>query len=100
MAEINLPIEDSQQLIVKYSENEREEVEVVYINMGTTQFNVAKYIYEFICLAVPMIKTYDCESEKPPVCNSKVVKYLDQAAKRKESKESNPIWDELNKLNN
>lgn len=95
LAEINLPVKSSQQLIVKYSEDEREEIELIYISPERSELNVAKFIYEFICLAVPMIKTYNCEDEKPKVCNEKVVDFL---KKKEDSQESNPIWDELNKL--
>lgn len=96
LADINLPIKDSQQLIVKYSEDERDEIQVIYISSEHTELNVARFIYEFICLALPIIKTYNCEDENPRVCNDKVVDFLD---KQQDSKESNnPIWDELNKL--
>jgi len=95
LADINLPVKSSQQLIVKYSEDEREEVELIYISSERSELNVARFIYEVICLAVPMIKTYNCEDENPKVCNEKVVNFLE---KKEDSQESNPIWDELNKL--
>jgi len=96
LAKINLPIQDSQQLIVKYSVEEREEAEVIYVSREMTEFNVAKFIYEYICLAVPMIKTYNCEDENPSVCNNEVVNRLN--LEETEEEKTNPIWDELNKL--
>ncbi len=97
MANIQLPINDQQQLIVKYSLEEKEEAEVIYLYHETSELNVARFIYEYICLAMPMIKVYDCENEDPSICNEEVFKYLDQEPE-KEEKPNNPIWDQLNEL--
>ena len=76
-AGINLPISDSQYLTVKYSIEEREEdAEVVYILHDTSEFNVAKYIYEFICLSVPFHKVYDCENDDPQPCDFAVLNII------------------------
>ncbi|MEM8908525.1 MAG: DUF177 domain-containing protein [Bacteroidota bacterium] len=96
LAAIQLPVKDQQQLIIKYGLEEKEEAEVIYIYRETSEFNVAKYIYEYICLAMPMIKVYDCERENPRVCNEEVFKYLDQ--KEEEAPSENPIWDQLKNL--
>ena len=73
LAPIDLPIEDSQRLIIKFSEeisNEEESDEVVFIHPETTELNVARYVYEFIVLAIPMIRTIeDCENEPEPPCD-------------------------------
>lgn len=73
LAPIDLPIDESCKLIVKFSEevlNELEEDEIVFIHPETSELNVAKYIYEFIVLAMPMIKTLeDCENEPEPPCD-------------------------------
>lgn len=73
-ASIELPIDDSQYLTVKYSiEEKEEETEIAYITHDTSEFNVAKYIYEFICLAVPYHKVYDCENDDPLPCDFDVL---------------------------
>ena len=70
LAQIDLPIQDCQQLLVKLSTEEAgEDAEVVYLNPEVSQINVAKYIYEFICLSLPLIKVYDCENNEARVCN-------------------------------
>ena len=98
LAKIDLPLSDQQRLLVKFSvEQELEEAEVVYIHPETQQLNVSKYIYEFICLAMPMIKVYDCEEEENRPCNEEMLGYLDH--EEEEKTDSNPIWDELKKLN-
>ena len=97
---IHLPISDEQQLIVKFSSEEdmEEEAEVIYISPEAKQLNVARYIYEFICLAIPMIKVYDCQREEVPPCNPAMLKYL-EASEEEAPKSENPIWDQLKDLN-
>lgn len=92
-AMIDLPLESEKQLIVKYGEDEGdEEDEVVFIHREASEFNVAKYLYEFTVLALPITNTYDCQSGPEPPCNFDVLKYL-----RKESDEQKPnaVWDAL-----
>ena len=97
LEDIDLPMKNSQQLIVKYAETPSEEAEVVYIERGTQQLNVAKYAYEFICLSIPMIKVYDCEADENPPCNQTI---LDQLYKEEveEEETKNPVWDALKDL--
>lgn len=98
-ANIKLPISDERQLIAKYGEenDEESEDEVVFIQRDRSEFNVAKYIYEFIVLALPITNTYDCENDEEPPCNFEVLKYL-----KNDSNEDNPDspWDALKGLNN
>ncbi len=100
LANINLPVKDQQQLIIKYSLEEKEEAEAVYILRGESELNVAKYIYEYICLSMPMIKVYDCENEDPSVCNDEVFDYLDRTvdSESDSTETSNPIWDQLKQI--
>ena len=105
-ADIDLPVADSQRLLVKFSlEEQPEEAEVVYINPETPQLNVAKYIYEYICLAIPLFKVYDCENDDPRPCNEEALRFLNNGGHteeeaEQEKEEPNPIWDELKKLSN
>ena len=97
-AEIDLPITDSRQLIIKYGDSAgEEEDDVVFISREVSEFNVAKYLYEFTILALPITNIYDCESDPMPPCNRDILKYLEQ-----ESEEQNPstIWDSLKDFNN
>ena len=105
-ADIDLPVSDSQRLLVKFSlEEQPEEAEVIYINPEAPQLNVAKYIYEYICLAIPLFKVYDCENDDPRPCNEEALRFLSNGGHteeeaEKEEEEPNPIWAELKKLSN
>ncbi|MDX1667541.1 MAG: DUF177 domain-containing protein [Saprospiraceae bacterium] len=100
LAGIDLPVEGNDQLIVKFSlEEQAEEADVIYINPDAQKINVAKYIYEYVMLSMPMIKVYDCEEEEVPPCDLEMLQYLNAEAEDEQVKE-NPIWDELKKLKN
>ncbi len=94
LEEFGLPVEDYQTLLVKFDEAESEDAEIIYILRGTQKLNVAKFIYEFINLAVPMAKTHDDAGEK---CNPEMLKFLTNLEEEKKS--SNPVWDALKGLN-
>ena len=96
LADIQLPIQDDQQIIVKKGATVKDEAEVVFISRDAHELNVANMIYENICLATPLIKTYDCESEEPSVCDQSMLKFLEQ--ENTSSDNNNPIWDQLNNL--
>ena len=98
LAPIQLPLKGENQLLVKYAEEPAEEAEVVYIQHGEPILNVARFVYEYICLAIPMIKVYNCEDEDPSVCNEENLQYLEREEEGEDSQSS--IWDELKKLSN
>lgn len=97
-ADIRLPIRDGRQLIVKYGDAEGEtEDEVVFISREASEFNVAKYLYEFSILALPITNTYDCQSDPNPPCNFDILKYLEEDT---EERRSDSVWDSLKGFNN
>jgi uncharacterized protein len=87
------PLTDRQSLTIKYSEEPREEAEVLYIQRGTPELNVAKFIYEFIHLAMPMILTHEQAGME---CNPEMLDYLDNTPEP--MAEPNPIWQALQNL--
>ncbi len=103
---IDLPISSEQRLLVKSKVEEEAEREddpdVVYVHPEAQKFDVAQYIYEYICLAIPMIKVYDCQEEENPPCNPEILEYLDEAedldTSSSEEQDDNPIWDALKNL--
>lgn len=92
LEEFNFPIETHQYLLVKFDEEEWEDADVVYIAPGTPQLNVARYIYEFINLAVPIVKTHDQVGER---CDPEMLKFIDSKEADGEQPASNPVWDAL-----
>lgn len=99
LAEIMLPIDSSYEILLKYDENERDEDEIIYVSRDISVLNVAQYVYEFICLSLPMMKVYDCDEEENPPCNFVLLKKLEDQQNEDVSNESNPLWDSLKNLN-
>ncbi len=81
LASVNFPIADQGELIVKFTpdaENMEEEGELVYLHPEASQFNVAPYAYEFVILAMPMIRTFDCRAGEPPYpCDEEMLDRID-----------------------
>jgi len=101
LVDIKLPLKGDNQLMVKFAETRSEEAEIIYIPRGLNELNVAKYVYEFITLAVPILKVYDCENDESPPCNEEMLDYLDNNQQKQEDEDSsNPIWDTLKNLDN
>jgi uncharacterized protein len=104
LASINLPIESREDLIIKYAKEADDEVDIVYIERGAAELNVATYLYEYICLAMPVANIYDCEDEEENVCDLKMLDYLDNKEaesieEKKEDNSSSSPWGELDNFN-
>jgi uncharacterized protein len=94
-----LPIKNEFNLLVKLTEKEREnEHDITYLPMNTFQINIANYLYEIICLAIPM--QVKCEDSGEKKCNKEVEKKLNELNASNKEMEIDPRWDELKKLIN
>jgi len=78
---VDFPISGQDQLIVKFTseaESLEENDEVVYLHPDASQFNAAPYSYEFVVLALPMIRTFDCRAGEPPYpCDEEMLNRID-----------------------
>jgi len=98
LQKINLPVTGRHRLLVKPGEGESEDPEIILIDPGAHNLNIAPYVYEFICLSIPMTSVYDCENDEEVKCNEEMLSYLE--AKGQQEKPGNPIWDELKNFKN
>ena len=102
---INMPMEGAQQLMVKFSEEEKEEEDdVVYIHPKANELNITTYIYELVHLGIPFRKVKpECE-ENPKDCPTNFLDNLNnndhpnQEEAGKIPEES--VWSVLNKFKN
>jgi uncharacterized metal-binding protein YceD (DUF177 family) len=97
LEEFDLPIEADEMLLVKFDEKEWEDADIIYILRDTPRLNVARYIYEFINLAVPIAKTHDDADEE---CDPEMLKFLKLEESEDEASSSTSIWDALKGLQN
>lgn len=94
LAEIELPVKAKQTIILKTGDGPEDDPELVYMHEDAHEFNVAKLIYEYVCLSVPIIKAYDCEKEKNPPCDQNVLAYF----KKEEKNSDSGVWDVLKNI--
>lgn len=105
LADIDLPVTGDHQLMVKLEEErtdkDEDDPDVVFVQPDLQKLELASYIYEFLHLAIPMIKVYDCEEEAEPSCDFDMLDRLDDQYEEAAEDEpaDNPIWSELKKLN-
>ncbi len=99
-ANIQMPIEGTHDLFVKYSEEkEEDDDEVIFISRDAPSFNLAKYLYEFAVLSLPMTNVYDCENDNEPPCNNEVLGYLKAKQENKDDDQPDSnVWDALKDL--
>lgn len=100
LAPIQLPVQGQHRLLVKYGEAEDapDDEDVVYIPHETSQWNIAQFVYEYILLAQPLIKVYDCQVKQPYPCDLNTLERLtdnEEESEATESETDNPIWDAL-----
>jgi uncharacterized metal-binding protein YceD (DUF177 family) len=103
----NLPLElwDEFNITVKMVEepelmnNQEDDPDVYYIGRGESHIDVANWIYEFINLSIPMMKTCGFEKMDGPHCNKAAMDMLKKLeSKEKSDKNENPIWKGLEKF--
>lgn len=103
----NLPLElwDEFNVTVKLVEepelmnNQEEDPDVNYIGKNESHIDVADWIYEFINLSIPMLKSCGYEKMDGPDCNPSALEAL-KKMEPKEEKTENPIWKGLDKFKN
>ena len=72
LADIHLPIYGKYTLHFKIGEGDEDD-EVVFLSDDVVSLNVSGYIYEFICLSIPVVKVYNCQDESVPPCDWEVL---------------------------
>ncbi len=97
LAEIPQHVEANNKLIVKFGDSLEDDNEmIITLPQAEYEIDLAPYIYEYICLAVPW--KVDCsemkESEKP--CDEEVLEKM--AHLQGKDKKDDPRWDALKKL--
>lgn len=99
-----LSIWDEHPLIVKQvydlSETERDEdPNVTYISLQDSVLNIAKWVYEFSLLSIPLQRIHPNDKEGNSTCNPIVLKKLEEMKKRDQTK-GNPLWKGLEQFRN
>ncbi|MBK7666359.1 MAG: DUF177 domain-containing protein [Sphingobacteriaceae bacterium] len=92
----DFPIEASENLVVRFGNPEESTDEIMVINEGEGQADVSHYLFEYITLALPY-RRVPCEIDEDFECDEDTLKKLNESSVDEE-KETNPMWEKLNKL--
>ncbi len=88
----------NEKLIVKFGEEwEEESDEVIIIPEGEYQFDISKYIYEYVVLLLPMQRIHPDDENGNTTCDQDMV---DRLGSHPDVSETDPRWDALLKLKN
>lgn len=95
--EFNYPIQGDQQLLVQFGDQFVEEREdLIIIPRGDYEINLAPYIYEYICLLLPIQKIHPDDKSGKSTCNAEMLEKLKELSFS--IKQNDPRWDVLKKL--
>ena len=95
------PIESRNLMLVKFSETETDDGdEVIYIHPGAYQVDVAKLIYEFIVLSIPIRHVHPDDQNGESLCDPEMLRKLDEykATDVPENDPIDPRWNDLKKI--
>jgi len=90
------PIKGKNELIVKLGGETYEETEqVLTLSEYEHQIDISQYIYEFICLLLPMKRIHPVDENGISKCNKKMIKKIEEL---KNNKKIDHRWDALKKI--
>ena len=95
------PIKSKNQIFVKYGEEDFEEGDdVIWIAPNEHQLNVAKMIYDFIILSIPIKQVHPDDENGNSLCNPDMLEKLNAMSHPSDETEqqTDSRWDDLKKL--
>ena len=93
-------IESENRIFIKYGEESFDEGDdVIWVGQGESHVNVAKLIYDFIILSIPIKHVHPEKPDGSTDCNPEMLTKLTKAESSDgELQETDSRWDELKKL--
>ncbi|MCB9308608.1 MAG: DUF177 domain-containing protein [Lewinellaceae bacterium] len=78
LEQVDIPMSGEQTLLVKVHERMAgvEDEDVIFIDGHTSVIDLRQYLYEMVCVNMPMQNTFQCEDADPKPCNVDVLKLL------------------------
>jgi uncharacterized metal-binding protein YceD (DUF177 family) len=95
------PLQGEFPMLVKFSETETDDGdEVIYIHPGSHQVEVAKLIYEFIVLSIPIRHVHPVGEDGESLCDPEMLRKLDElrAPELPDHEPEDPRWNDLRKI--
>jgi len=94
LKQIQIPVEAAERYLIKYTADDGQSEDVIYLDNDESDLDVSEFILETIQLHLPLMNKIDCEANDYKYCDRKMLSFLDGNLDPKEV-EGNDIWGEL-----
>lgn len=93
LADFDMPMDGEYTLHIKYGEAIGDEDEVMFVDPDVSSINFAQFIYESICISLPMVVLHPDLRE----CDPEIIRRM--SFEEEAEKSTNEIWKDLKGLN-
>lgn len=94
-----LPVEGTQQLIVKLGDDEsNSDGEVISLPSSEAEIDIAPYLQEYVQLSLPVRKVACEVLEDDSLCDREMLKKLEKFSEGEEEKKADERWDKLKNI--
>lgn len=94
-----LDISNEFNLVFKFSEDNSNDDEIIYVSENEVYIDLSKHFYDYIILSLPIKKVHPSDENGNRVCDSKILEQLDNLAPA-EKLNNSPEWEKLKSLYN
>jgi uncharacterized protein len=97
-----MPFEFNDTLIAKFNieKDVAENDEVVYLASNDFEIDITHYVYESVCLSLPVKRTHPEDRNGKNTCNKQMIKELKKLSNISITQEIDPRWEVLKNLSN
>lgn len=104
LIEVPIDISSVQTQLIKYSDEDLEVEDIIFISPSDHRVNVAKIMFDNILLSLPIINKRSCEEENYKYCDRTILNKIEELThddnpNDKSLDEENSTWDALKNLN-
>lgn len=97
--EFMLPVECSYNLYAKFDEEEYEEDDdIIVLPHEASSLNIARYIYEFIHLSLPLQRFHPEDENGQSTCDQEMINKIKEHQQRQSNGNDDPRWDKLKNI--
>ena len=103
LAEVDIPVEGSNELCVKFSDTETsDEEDLVYLPVNESRIDLAQWMYEYVAVSLPIQCVHPEGDDGEPTCDPEMIGRLRSMQATEDSgnaeKEMDPRWNALAQL--
>ncbi len=97
--EFSMAIDFSSNLFAKFGkEGTQGDADVIWLESHEHKLNLAEYMFEIICLNLPIKRVHQKDNKGNDMCNREMIKKLDNLQVKTGNNYDDPRWDTLRKL--